>query len=127
MKFVVYGLFAFLFLTVLSDRALAIAPTIDLEKKIAYQQGQFGALYAHCGTVAERDVIGGTLANWQMETFRGYNGSPTERVAVEQAFDKAAKDVLADSNSCQNWIKQAAATWHSIVYLSQYGTPVAAN
>lgn len=104
-----------------------IAPTLGLEQKIAYQQGQFGALYAHCGNVMDRDVIGGTLANWRMETFRGYNGSPVELASVEKAFDAAANDVMSNSSSCQNWIKQAALTWNNIVHLSQYGTPVASN
>jgi len=102
-------------------------PSFDLEKKIAYQQGQFAALYAHCGSPEERGVIGGSLASWRAETFQGYKGNAEERAGVEQAFDEAARSVAADGTSCKDWIKQAAATWHSIVFLSQRGFPVASN
>lgn len=102
-------------------------PTLDLEKKIAYQQGQFGALYERCGSADEKGVIGGSLAAWRSETFRGYNGSAAEHRALEQSFDEAANAVALDAGSCKEWVKQAAATWRGIVQLSQYGTPVALN
>lgn len=90
----------------------------DVEKKIAYQQGQFGALYAQCGSVNEKAVIGGSLVAWRSETFQGLRASPEEHTKLEQIFDDAAKDVVADPNSCRDWTKQAAATWHGIVQLS---------
>ena len=101
-----------------------IFPNLELEKKIAYQQGQFGALYAQCASNDEKAVIGGSLTNWRMETFQGYKGNPQELAAVEQAFDTASKDVVADKGSCQDWIKQAAVTWRSITVLAQNGMPV---
>ena len=107
--------------------AMAMAPTLDLEKQIAYEQGHFGALYAQCGSSEDREVIGGTLTNWRMETFRGYNGSSDERTALEAAFDAAARGVVSDTRNCQDWIKKSATAWHNIIHLSQYGTPVASN
>ena len=106
-----------------THNAVAMAPTLDLEKKIAYEQGYFGALYAQCGSNHEREVIGGTLANWKNETFRGYNGNQSDRTAVLTAFDAAARDVANNGNSCKNWVRQAAQVWHNIIQLSQYGTP----
>ncbi len=108
-------------------QAALIKPALDLEKKIAYQQGHFGALYARCGTSDEKAVIGGSLVSWRMETFRGYNGSPQERAAVEKAFDEAAGTIMADQSACDGWIKQAAVTWHDIIDLAQYGTTTVAN
>jgi hypothetical protein len=97
-------------------------PPFDIEKKIAYQQGQFGGLYAQCGSGYDKKVIGGSVNSWRMETFRGYKGSPVERTGMETAFDEAVRAVANDPNSCQDWIQQAGATWRSIVTLSQ-GTP----
>lgn len=111
-------------LTILTaNAAMALSPTLDLEKKIAYQQGQFGALYDHCGTQDDKIVIGGSLAAWREETFRGYLGSAEEMAQLAQAFSQAADEVVKDTASCQDWIAQGAATWQSIVRLSQYGTP----
>ncbi len=107
--------------------APTIAPTLELETKISYQQGQFGALYDRCAKADERAVIGGSLAAWRQETFRGYSGAEAERAAVLAAFDQAARDVAADPSACHDWIRQAAATWHSIVYLASYGFPVASS
>jgi hypothetical protein len=101
-----------------------IVPNIELEKKIAYQQGQFGALYAHCASNDERAVIGGSLDTWRIETFQGYKGNTQELATVQAAFDSATRDVTADDHSCQDWIKQAAATWRSIITLSEKGLPV---
>ena len=121
----------FLILTIVLARSASattyIHPTLDLEKKIAYQQGQFGALYAHCGSKDQQAVIGSSLATWRFETFRGYNGTALEKAALEKSFDDAATSVMSDATSCQDWVKAAAATWHGIINLSQYGTPVAAN
>ncbi len=114
---------AVLFLALPAQAANIRKPTLDLEKKIAYQQGQFGALYAHCGNANEKTVIGGSLAVWRDETFRGYNGTTSERESLLKEFDSAAIAVMADSSSCQNWGPQADATWHSVVYLSRYGSP----
>ncbi len=103
----------------------ATAPSLDLEQKIAYQQGQFGALYARCGSHDDKIVIGGTLANWRKETFAQYSGSAQEHASLEKAFDTAASDVAEESDVCRDWQKQASATWHGIVQLSEHGTPVA--
>lgn len=121
----IFGFFVLFVLAVPAQGAVRGLPSFDLEKKIAYQQGQFGALYAHCGAHEEQAVIGGSLASWRVETFQGYAGNAEERAGVERAFDDAASAVIADSTSCQDWVKQAAATWHSIIHLSQYGTAVA--
>lgn len=119
---------AFLLLSLCTFSAVAQASTLlDLEKKIAYQQGQFGALYERCGTPDEKAVIGGSLSTWRTETFQGYNGIAEEHAALEKSFDEASTAVALDANSCQDWIKQAAATWHGIVTLAQQGMPVASN
>lgn len=113
---------------ILSTQAFAATePTFDLEQKIAYQQGQFGALYAHCGSGDNQAIIGGSLASWRKETFMSYNGTSEERANLQKAFDQAAIDVTQDATSCRDWMKQASATWRSIIQLSQYGTPMAAN
>ena len=92
----------------LPAHAISIAPTLDLEKKIAYQQGQFGALYAHCGSHDDQAaVIGGSLTTWRMETFEGYHGTVAERDALQKEFDAAAQAVVADNSSCTNWLQQA--------------------
>ncbi len=124
MKFFL-ALALFIIASVAIVKAATNSPTLELEKKIAYQQGQFGALYDHCGGFDDKGIIGGSIGVWRNETFQGYNGTPLEYAAVEKSFDQAVKDVMQDSNSCNGWIKQAAATWSSIVQLSQYGTPVA--
>ncbi len=127
MKIFQTAFFAFIILCPVAVQAASVLPTYELEKKIAYQQGQFGGLYARCGSPEDQEIIGGSLASWRSETFRGYHGSPDERAGLEKVFDDAANTVVADSAGCQDWLKQAAATWHSIVYLSQYGMPVASN
>jgi hypothetical protein len=126
MKFAIsffLGLIAFASLA----RAETPAAIYDLEKKISYQQGQFGALYARCGSTDEKVVIGGTLSEWRMETFRGYHGSANEQAGLEKIFDEAANAVALDSSSCRDWVKQASATWRGIAQLSQHGMPLAAN
>lgn len=107
--------------------ANGFTPTLQLEEKIAYQKGQFGALYARCGSFEDKRVIGGSLETWKSETFRGYTGTPEELMKIEGAFDRAVTDVKNQPSGCQDWIKQAAATWHGIVRLSEYGLPVASN
>jgi opacity protein-like surface antigen len=109
-----------------SAHAATVAPSFDLEKKIAYQQGQFGALYANCGSPQDQAaVIGGSLTTWRDETFEGYHGSAAERAALEKAFNEAAEAVSGDHASCSNWLQQASATWRSIATLSRYGIPTA--
>ncbi len=116
-----------LLLPVAAQAAGSVLPSFDLEQKIAYQQGQFGALYARCGSHADQEIIGGSLTVWRNETFRGYNGTAIERAGLEKTFDQAVHDVSADTAACQDWISQAAATWHGMVQLARYGTPVASN
>jgi len=99
------------------------AALLKLETAIAYQQGQFGALYAHCGDSADRVVIGGSLEAWKRETFRGYMGSPSDRAMLESSFDRAVQEVNADSNSCKDWPTQAAAAMHGADVLSRFGFP----
>jgi hypothetical protein len=105
----------------------SLTPTLQLEEKLAYQKGQFGALYARCGSHDEKVVIGGSLSTWKEETFRGYAGTPAELRKIEAAFDQAATDVNNQQNACEDWVKQAAVTWHGIARLSEYGLPVASN
>jgi hypothetical protein len=107
------------------DAATPHTPLIELEKKIAYQQGQFGSLYAQCGSPQDKAIIGGSLASWRIETFQGYNGDARERKDIEKSFDEAASMIANDASDCKDWIKRAAVTWHSIVRLSQYGQPTA--
>ncbi len=107
----------------LAHAATTQQPTIELEKKIAYQQGQFGALYAHCGNDKEQTVIGGSIAKWKTETFDGYQGNTQERAALEHEFDDAVNAVTADAGSCKDWIIQASATYRSVAMLSHFGLP----
>jgi hypothetical protein len=122
MKFFHLTVFALVLFAAAS--AQAMAPSPNLEEKIAYQQGQFGALYARCGSPDEKAVIGGSLANWRMETFRGYQGKPEERAQLEKAFDTAVAMIATTPDVCRDWIMQASVTWHSIAQLAQYGEPV---
>ncbi len=95
----VKNIFAAILLMISIAPAYAVGmktPTLDLEKKIAYQQGQFGALYARCGARDELTVIGGSLAQWKNEVFRGYQGSAEEHAALEREFDDAANGIHAE-------------------------------
>lgn len=105
--------------------AVAATPNLTLETRIAYQQGQFAALYDQCGSVQQKTVIGGSTAQWRTESFEGYMGSAAERQQLELAFATALAEVKADPNACKDWTKQAAAVWRSIARLTMYGTPVA--
>ena len=111
-------------LSLLAITAHAAQPDLKLERNIAYQQGQFAALYDRCGSTKDRVVIGGSAINWRAEILTGYKGSTAERQQLEQAFDTAIQDVAADQSACEEWVKQAAATWHSIERLVKFGMPV---
>jgi len=116
---------AFIWVFLASLPVQAVGSSLELEEKIAYQQGLFGGLYARCGAPDEQQaVIGGSLATWRTETFRGYQGNSNERMRLGNAFDKAAAGVVGDPSACKDWIKKAAATWRDIVQLVQYGEPV---
>lgn len=120
-------IFVFLISILLAQQAFAATPTLAVEKAIAYQQGQFAALYEQCGSKEEKLVIGGSVATWRAETFAGYQGSAAERQALDHAFNQALAEVQADPQACKSWVKQVAAAWRSIIRLSVYGTPVAFN
>jgi|GEM_PF-5459775 hypothetical protein len=107
--------------------AIHWSPALDLEQKIAYGQGRFAALYAQCGSHDELAFIGGSLANWKTETFRGYKGNAHDLAQVEKAFDAAVEAVSANADSCTDWAKQAEATWSLVAQLAQHGTPVASK
>ncbi|MDD3181804.1 MAG: hypothetical protein PHD48_03240 [Alphaproteobacteria bacterium] len=101
-----------------------IQPTLDLEKKIAYQQGQFATLSERCGTDVDRKVIHGSVKAWRTETFTNYKGTSAELKQLEDSFDRAQAEVVADPNACVGWDKQVSATVRSIRQLAQYGNAV---
>lgn len=127
MKLIIVTLFFFCNLLMSEISFASPSPSFDLEKNIAYQQGQFGALYAQCGSEKDQAVIGGSISIWRDETFAGYKGTSDEHQGLIKMFDQAVRDVRLDKNACQDWLAQASATWRSIAHLVTYGMPQAAH
>ena len=111
-----------LFVFYLSSIGTAAAKsTSDLELRIAYGQGRLGGIYEYCASSTERGIIGGSLTNWKVETFRGYHGRVRERTRLVAAFDQAAHDIAVDKGACTDWKKKAMAVFSNIHDLSEYG------
>lgn len=128
-RFFFLSLLFFLCVPILTAQAETTAkpskkPTIELENRIAYQQGQFAALYARCGSPNDRALIGGSTASWKEKTFANYKGTPEERRHVEKTYEQAVKEVQQDPGACNEWGRQASATLSSIRQLAHYGEPV---